>query len=571
MAINPNSLYPGKTEAPDSDYPYGSARNVTTPGDGTGTPWEAALVNDIFGFQQELLDSAGVVPSGTPERVNQSQYVQAMRRLLMAAGTTTKSVAGGVDATLTDIEASEAVLVFTGELTASINVVVPDRARRWLVRNQTTGAAFNLTVKTDAGTGVTVPRSVTYGLRSDGVNVVKWLGTAAPKDAGTAIGTLVELEDVAGAAALPAVDGSQLTNLPGSGLNVGPEYNAIPTNDLARELGSFIRHNFTGGSSDLMGDIQFMDYWGNFVVPTDAGSTWRSGTVSDGAFSIVKVGGGYQAYFTGDGTTGIGMLTAPTLYGPWTDHGVVLAVGGTDGSASIGLPHVFIRPGSDRFNMVMFYSYSTSPGVTNRIGLALSDDGGLTWSKNAANPIIQPGPAGSWDEGGVQSASVFWDNELQKWVMAYSGWEAGSTVTRGSIGIATVGDVFDLRFWDKHPGNPVLTPTPTNGPEDFGLLSPTIWKEEGAYYLGYTAKRDDIAGGEPFELSSICIASGPDFDNFTRNPANPIINSRDYPAYTELECPQFVKIDDTWHVFCNAFVENGQIAMFMGVVNRAAP
>lgn len=81
MAINPGNLYPGKTKAPDADYPYGSARNVTTPGDGTGTPWEAALVNDIFGFQQALLDGAGLVPSGTPERVGSSQYLNALRAL----------------------------------------------------------------------------------------------------------------------------------------------------------------------------------------------------------------------------------------------------------------------------------------------------------------------------------------------------------------------------------------------------------------------------------------------------------------------------------------------------------
>lgn len=84
MAINPGSLYPGKTTAPNADYPYGSARNVTTPGDGTGTPWEAALVNDIFGFQQALLDNAGIVPSGTPERVGVSQYLDAIRSLTVS-------------------------------------------------------------------------------------------------------------------------------------------------------------------------------------------------------------------------------------------------------------------------------------------------------------------------------------------------------------------------------------------------------------------------------------------------------------------------------------------------------
>ena len=382
--------------------------------------------------------------------------------------------------------------------------------------------------------------------------------------AGVEIGDIVQLDDNGGAPALPAVDGSKLTGVNAS-VDFGPKHNQVPTNELVRNAGSLIRHNFTDGSNDLMSDIQFMDYWGNFVVST-GGTGWRQNTVSDGAFSIVKVAGGYQAYFGGDGSAGIAMMTASTLRGPWTDHGVVLPVGGSDGSVSIGGPQVFTRPGPDKYNMVMFYTYNTSGGPGNRIGFALSSDGGFTWSKNAANPVLQPGGVGAWDEGGVQSASVFWDNDLQKWVMAYSGWSAGSTVTRGSIGIATC-DKFGLDNWTKHTGNPVLTPTATDGPEDFGLLCPTIWKEQGTYYLGYAAKRDDIGAGEPFELSSICMASGPDFDSFTRNAANPIIDSRDYANYTELECPQFIKIDDTWHAFCNAYVEDGQIAMFLGVVN----
>ena len=78
MAINPESQYPGKITPSTPSYPYGSARNVTVPGDGTGTPWEAALVNDLFGFQQAILARAGVVPNGTPDNATASQYLDAL-------------------------------------------------------------------------------------------------------------------------------------------------------------------------------------------------------------------------------------------------------------------------------------------------------------------------------------------------------------------------------------------------------------------------------------------------------------------------------------------------------------
>lgn len=84
MAINPETQYPGKIAPSTPDYPYGAARNITVPGDGTGTPWEAALVNDLFGFQQALLSEAGLVPTSSPEKVGASQYLDAINAVANA-------------------------------------------------------------------------------------------------------------------------------------------------------------------------------------------------------------------------------------------------------------------------------------------------------------------------------------------------------------------------------------------------------------------------------------------------------------------------------------------------------
>lgn len=80
MAINPSTRYPGQV-AVDPDYPYGKARDVIVSGDGSGTPWQEDLANDIFGVQQALLDAVSVVPSGTPDSVAASQYLEALRIL----------------------------------------------------------------------------------------------------------------------------------------------------------------------------------------------------------------------------------------------------------------------------------------------------------------------------------------------------------------------------------------------------------------------------------------------------------------------------------------------------------
>lgn len=79
MALDPSAEYPGQITTGDPGYPYGKAQNETVENDGTGTPLEAALVNDIFGFQQALLSAGGVTPSGNPDEVGASDYLTALR------------------------------------------------------------------------------------------------------------------------------------------------------------------------------------------------------------------------------------------------------------------------------------------------------------------------------------------------------------------------------------------------------------------------------------------------------------------------------------------------------------
>ncbi|MGF6641781.1 beta strand repeat-containing protein [Paraburkholderia sp. MM6662-R1] len=88
-------------------------------------------------------------------------------------GMTSLSVAGGVNVTLTAVQAGAGILQFTGALTGNIAVIVPGASRRWIVQNQTTGA-FSLTVKTASGVGTVVTQGKSQLLVCDGNNV--WSG-----------------------------------------------------------------------------------------------------------------------------------------------------------------------------------------------------------------------------------------------------------------------------------------------------------------------------------------------------------------------------------------------------------
>lgn len=89
MALDLLARYAGQLAATDpGGYPYGMAQNVTAEGDGTGTPFEADLLNDILGLQQALLVAAGITPSGVPDKANASQYLTAIRWIAEGIQTT---------------------------------------------------------------------------------------------------------------------------------------------------------------------------------------------------------------------------------------------------------------------------------------------------------------------------------------------------------------------------------------------------------------------------------------------------------------------------------------------------
>jgi hypothetical protein len=80
-------------------------------------------------------------------------------------------------------EARNAVLNITGTLTAAINVICPTAAKTYIVKNGTTGG-FAITLKTSAGTGISVPNGATAYLYCDGTNVVEGVNYATNYTAG---------------------------------------------------------------------------------------------------------------------------------------------------------------------------------------------------------------------------------------------------------------------------------------------------------------------------------------------------------------------------------------------------
>lgn len=133
MALDLLVRYAGQLAATDpGGYPYGKAQNVTVEGDGTGTPFEADLLNDILGLQQALLVAAGITPSGVPDKANASQYLTAIRWIAEGIQTTfsVKAPAFGASGlgALDDTLAIQAALNAAGAVRG--RVYVPDGTYR---------------------------------------------------------------------------------------------------------------------------------------------------------------------------------------------------------------------------------------------------------------------------------------------------------------------------------------------------------------------------------------------------------------------------------------------------------
>ena len=85
MAIDLETTYPGNVDTATAAYPFGVPRNVSAPSAGDGTPWEEAIVRDLFGFLAAVLQDATppIVPTNTADTALASQYLDGLKSILL--------------------------------------------------------------------------------------------------------------------------------------------------------------------------------------------------------------------------------------------------------------------------------------------------------------------------------------------------------------------------------------------------------------------------------------------------------------------------------------------------------
>lgn len=154
-----------------------------------------------------------------------------------------------------------------------------------------------------------------------------------------------------------------------------------------------------------------------------------------------------------------------------------------------------------------------------KIGYATSPDG-LTWTKHPDNPVLEPGPPGSWDDRYVADVKVI-RRDPDDFMMWYKG-------VRDSDGVAQVGLArsSDGISWVKHPGNPVFGPSKSGW--DRGSIQGVgvfLNRATGVFHMWYPADSDRPFDGDD-GIGYACSADGA---QWRRGPSNPVLEPNPDP------------------------------------------
>ncbi len=189
--------------------------------------------------------------------------------------------------------------------------------------------------------------------------------------------------------------------------------------------------------------------------------------------SVVRHGGIlYNLYSGFDGKTWRTGLAASSDGQTWTKVGRVLSPGPAawEGAAIAANGSAFVY--GDEF--LYWYQAGTPPSI----GLARSRDA-IRWTK-APDPVLRPGPRGSWDERGVADPYVI--KVEGRFYMYYLGQDRAR---RQRLGVARSADG---ERWQKMISNPVLELGDAGAFDENGLGEPAVWAAYGRYWMLYTGR-----------------------------------------------------------------------------------
>ncbi len=198
-------------------------------------------------------------------------------------------------------------------------------------------------------------------------------------------------------------------------------------------------------------------------------------------------------------------------------------------------PTVVLGNGSHTWQVKAVNAEGNTTWSTSTFNITVNTE----WVKSDSNPILEPGPTGSWDESAVIDPSVIKepDGTYKMW---YLGWNAAGT---HAIGLATSSDGVS---WTKYSGNPIM-PSGGVGDWDEYLWEARVTRDGDVYKMWYQGA---TAYNAPFKTG---YATSSDGINWTKYSGNPVLSGEagewdeDYVGFRNV-----IKRDGVYHAWYEA-------------------
>lgn len=196
------------------------------------------------------------------------------------------------------------------------------------------------------------------------------------------------------------------------------------------------------------------------------------------------------------------VVSAEEMVGPGPEGGVR--------DRGVGFPYVLPR---DDEPWLMYYGtwagdWTVRRELTNRIGVALSYDEGLTWEV-ANEDMLPSGPPGNFDAGAIPSVAVHRKSpdEYLMWYTAGGKYVRFGSVNQGilSIGMARSRDGID---WRKVEGPVLAAREGTVSPYEACLARPAVIEIDGVFHM-WLGVYDMAPGSRPSGSSEANASTAP--------------------------------------------------------------
>jgi predicted GH43/DUF377 family glycosyl hydrolase len=269
----------------------------------------------------------------------------------------------------------------------------------------------------------------------------------------------------------------------------------------------FLLFIFILSINPISGQTNWTKYSGNPVLNEGPGGSWDDYGVSwpfviyDGSQFVMWYAGKPDISYE---NSQIGRATSPDGINWTKNEGNPVLILGSVGEWDDGR----IDPGPVIFDESGYRMWYTGyDGSIWRIGLATSHDG-IDWTKYEGNPILNNGPAESWDDEGVAVSTVLFEDSIYKmWYVGYDG-------ANFQVGYTTSPDGMD---WTIYKENPVLE-VGSLGSWDAKHIEHAYVISNGDIYQMWYQGRDEN------NFVRTGYASSPDGINWTKDEANPVLD-----------------------------------------------